>query len=867
MSSSRLVVKGLPKYVDTKRLREHFAAFAGVEVTDAKVITKNGDSRRFGFVGFKSSKDAARARKYFDQTFVDTCRVSVETAMPVGDAAIPRPWSKHSKGSSAYGRLNEDDEEGAPSGKQTAREAQKKVAERKEQARGKHKKSDGTDKKWEEFLNVANPRSKSTLWSNDTGGKAVAEEVANKKPGGEGMTVKRTRVKFNQESASEGEDEDQGDSTDDDEYDVVKSDAPVERTPVVEDDDAYLKSKMTDDFSDSDDESEEEKEEEKEEEDGDGVSGEEDEQEESSEEDEEEKAKKAKKKSTAKKVRSLLDEDEDEEEDEKKKKSKSARRDEAEVEDIAESGRLFIRNLSYGVTEGEIAQHFGKLGPIAEVHLPIDSVSKKSKGLAYILFMMPAHAVAAQTKLDGTIFQGRLMHVLPAKPQKQTLSQNSNKGPSGFKAEKEQERKATANSEHNWNSLFLNQDAVVASMQESHGLSKAEVLDPESSNMAVRVALGETHAIASTKSFLEENGVNVTAFTEDGAKKKPRSATVIMVKNLPADTDESELRQLFGKHGSLNCLVLAPSRALALAEFLEPSEARAAFRALAYTRFKHTPLYLEWAPATAMKDKGAEKEEKAAEKEEKAAEKGAVAEEAAEEVPDDGSETSTLYVTNLSFDTKEATLLKAVGKKVKGVRAVTIATRPNPKGGDAQSRGFGFLEFGSREEAGSALLQLQGAEIDGHNIKLKMSTRANASTPGAAKKKKKETAASQSGGRKSETKVIVRNMPFEANKKEVQALFHTFGQVRSVRVPRKFDGSHRGFAFVDFLSKEEAKNAVQSLEGTHLYGRHLVIEFADVDESIELIRNKAKRDLDNETKHEGKPAKKSRKSESKNPID
>ena len=235
----------------------------------------------------------------------------------------------------------------------------------------------------------------------------VAEEVANKKPGGEGMTVKRTRVKFNQESASEGEDEDQGDSTDDDEYDVVKSDAPVVRTPVVEDDDAYLKSKMTDDFSDSDDESEEEKEEEKEEEDGDVVSGEEEEQEESSEEEEEEKAKKAKKKSTAKKVRNLLDEDEDEEEDEKKQ-SKSARREEAEVEDIAESGRLFIRNLSYGVTEGEIAQHFGKLGPIAEVgdpqrvaaepdgcqvHLPIDSVSKKSKGLAYILFMMPAHAV------------------------------------------------------------------------------------------------------------------------------------------------------------------------------------------------------------------------------------------------------------------------------------------------------------------------------------------------------------------------------------------------------------------------------------------------------------------------------------------
>lgn len=35
---------------------------------------------------------------------------------------------------------------------------------------------------------------------------------------------------------------------------------------------------------------------------------------------------------------------------------------------------------------------------------------------------------------------------------------------------------------------------------------------------------------------------------------------------------------------------------LALIEFLEPSEARKAFHALAYKKYKHLPLYLEWAP-------------------------------------------------------------------------------------------------------------------------------------------------------------------------------------------------------------------------------------------------------------------------------
>lgn len=39
----------------------------------------------------------------------------------------------------------------------------------------------------------------------------------------------------------------------------------------------------------------------------------------------------------------------------------------------------------------------------------------------------------------------------------------------------------------------------------------------------------------------------------------------------------------------------------ALVEFLEPSEARKAFMKLAYTKFKHLPLYLEWAPDNSFK--------------------------------------------------------------------------------------------------------------------------------------------------------------------------------------------------------------------------------------------------------------------------
>ena len=39
-------------------------------------------------------------------------------------------------------------------------------------------------------------------------------------------------------------------------------------------------------------------------------------------------------------------------------------------------------------------------------------------GFAFITFMMPEHAVEAFNELDGRVFQGRLLHILPAKPKR-----------------------------------------------------------------------------------------------------------------------------------------------------------------------------------------------------------------------------------------------------------------------------------------------------------------------------------------------------------------------------------------------------------------------------------------------------------------
>ena len=65
---------------------------------------------------------------------------------------------------------------------------------------------------------------------------------------------------------------------------------------------------------------------------------------------------------------------------------------------------------------------------------------------------------------------------------------------------------------------------------------------------------------------------------------RERSKSVILVKNLPFGTSESELREVFSNYGDMGRVVLPPAGITALVEFLEVSDAKKAFTKLAYTK-------------------------------------------------------------------------------------------------------------------------------------------------------------------------------------------------------------------------------------------------------------------------------------------
>jgi multiple RNA-binding domain-containing protein 1 len=107
------------------------------------------------------------------------------------------------------------------------------------------------------------------------------------------------------------------------------------------------------------------------------------------------------------------DSDSSEEDSEPKSKVREKGKITKKVIDESETGRLFVRNLPFTITEEELQALFSKYGMVSEVHIPHDKESNRSKGIALVAYLVPTDATKAMKALDGSNFQGRVLHVLP----------------------------------------------------------------------------------------------------------------------------------------------------------------------------------------------------------------------------------------------------------------------------------------------------------------------------------------------------------------------------------------------------------------------------------------------------------------------
>lgn len=75
--------------------------------------------------------------------------------------------------------------------------------------------------------------------------------------------------------------------------------------------------------------------------------------------------------------------------------------------------------------------------------------------------------------------------------------------------------------------------------------------------------------------------------------------------------------------------------------------------------------------------------------------------------------------------------------------------------------------------------------------------------------------------------IYVGNLPYQVSEEDLRVAFEPFGQVESVNIIKdKYSGQSKGFGFVEMPSEEEARSAINELNGKELNGRTLNVNEA-----------------------------------------
>ncbi|KEQ94574.1 hypothetical protein AUEXF2481DRAFT_5470 [Aureobasidium subglaciale EXF-2481] len=170
-----------------------------------------------------------------------------------------------------------------------------------------------------------------------------------------------------------------------------------------------------------------------------------------------------------------------------------------------------------------------------------------------------------------------------------------------------------------------------------------------------------------------------------------------------------------------------------------------------------------------------------------------------------------LYVGNLFFEVKAADLEREFSSYGEIINARVAE--------DARglSRGFGFIEFKTLEDAEKAQRELNQKALAGRNMAVQFHLR-------------REPRSLMDGipklNRPSKT-LFIGNMSFQMSDKDLNDLFRNITNVLDVRVAvDRRSGQPRGFCHADFIDVPSAQKAKEVLEKKEIYGRQLRVDFS-----------------------------------------
>jgi len=141
-----------------------------------------------------------------------------------------------------------------------------------------------------------------------------------------------------------------------------------------------------------------------------------------------------------------------------------------------------------------------------------------------------------------------------------------------------------------------------------------------------------------------------------------------------------------------------------------------------------------------------------------------------------------------------------------------------------KSRSFGFVNFENPDDAGQAVQELNGKEVDGRSIfvgRAQKKTERQSELRSKFEQIKIEQLSKWQG-----VNLYVKNLDDEVDDDKFRALFAPFGSITSAKVMRDDKNHSKGFGFICYTNPEEATKAVTEMNGKIVVSKPLYVGLA-----------------------------------------
>lgn len=291
-----------------------------------------------------------------------------------------------------------------------------------------------------------------------------------------------------------------------------------------------------------------------------------------------------------------------------------------DVKEHSHGSTVFISNLPYTATSTDLKTHFSDIAPIKNAFVVLEKETKVSKGVGYVTFSLREDAEQCVEK--GSVeMNGRMLRVswAAAKGEQGENAQPKGQRPSKVVRSpvKDKAHDATAVRTIIITGLPTGIDSKVLwkKVRKQEGAETLEFPfknvdgseDPTKANVVFTSPTQALHAVEKLNAHVYKGSL-LGVTLKKRLEKKPNRSSRLIVRNLPWDTTDSDLRALFLPHGAVYSIEIPTdkvdgqhegrkpkAKGFAFVWMLSRADAEKAIEGVNGKSLKERPLAVDWA--------------------------------------------------------------------------------------------------------------------------------------------------------------------------------------------------------------------------------------------------------------------------------